>query len=334
MKLGLAAAASTMLMACVALVVVLTPVCANERVWIDADPACGHSCTSDPDDCLAIMALVRAHNIKVVGMSTVFGNAEIEVTDGIARDLGRRLAAEGIAVPHIYTGAASPRDRPSSATDHLTQTLAEGPLTIAAFGPLTNVSHVLTLHPRLQANVTRVVAVMGKRDGHIFHPAEGSRDAFLGHGPVFADFNFAKDPQAVRALLETDVPVVLMPYEVARQFIMTGEDLDRLAVRGGSTAWLAMQARGWLDIWRRFMGREGFYPFDLLAAEYVLSQNGFRCSPEFSRVTRRMRLMGGGLRALTVGPPRRSRDQSGRLVTYCVEIEPTVHDRVQRRLSN
>ena len=334
MRVGPAAAASTMLMACLAPVVVLTPVCANERVWIDADPACGHRYASDPDDCFAIMALLRAHNIEVVGISTVFGNAEIEVTDRIARDLGRRLAAEGTAVPPIYTGAASPRDRSSSATEHLTQELAEGPLTVAAFGPLTNVSQVLTLHPRLRANVTRVVAVMGKRDGHTFHPAEGSRDAFLGHGPVFADLNFAKDPQAVHALLKTDVPVVLIPYEVARQFIMTGEDLDRLAARGGSTGWLAMQARGWLDIWRRFMGRDGFYPFDLLAAEYILSENGFRCSPEFSRVTRRMRLMGGGLRALTVGPPRRSRDQPGRLVTYCVGIESTVHDRVQRRLSN
>jgi len=91
MKLGSAAAASTMLMACLALVVVLTPVCANERVWVDTDPACGHCYTSDPDDCFAITALLRAHDIKVVGISTVFGNAEIEVTDSIARDLGRRL---------------------------------------------------------------------------------------------------------------------------------------------------------------------------------------------------------------------------------------------------
>ena len=334
MKLGSAAAASTMLMACLALVVVLTPVCANERVWVDTDPACGHCYTSDPDDCFAITALLRAHDIKVVGISTVFGNAEIEVTDRIARDLGRRLAADGVAVPPIYTGAAFPRGGPSTATGGLTQALAEGPLTIAALGPLTNVSQVLTLHPHLQANVTRVVAVMGKRDGHVFHPAEGSRDAFLGHGPVFVDLNFTKDPQAVRALLKTDVPIVLIPYQVARQFIMTGEDLDRLAARGGSSTWLAMQARGWLDIWRRFMGRDGFYPFDLLAAEYILSQDGFRCFPELSRVTRRMRLMGGGPRALIVGPSSKSRDQPGRLVTYCVRIESNVHDRVQRRFSN
>jgi hypothetical protein len=39
-------------------------------VWIDADPACEHYHMSDPDDRFAIMALPRAHNIKV-GFETI-----------------------------------------------------------------------------------------------------------------------------------------------------------------------------------------------------------------------------------------------------------------------
>jgi inosine-uridine nucleoside N-ribohydrolase len=334
MKLKFTAALVTTVIVFLAVAAVLTPVCAVERVWIDADPACGHCRVfrSDPDDCLAIRSLLRAPNIRVVGISTVFGNAELEVTDRIARDFGRRLATDGIAVPPIYTGAAHPNSGPSAAADRLARALAEGPLTIAAFGPLTNVSRVLRLHPDLSANVTRVVAVMGKREGHVFHPAEGSRDAILRHGPIFSDLNVAEDPHAVRTLLKTSVSIVLVPYELARQLTVTGEDLDQLAARGGSAAWLAVQSRGWLSTWRRFMGRDGFYPFDLLAAEYVRSQEGFRCTSEVARAVQYMKIL-GGFHALIVGPSTRSRNEPGRLVTYCAGLEPSARERTKRRIS-
>ena len=42
--------------------------------------------------------------------------------------------------------------------------------------------------------VVRLVSVMGRRPGHIFHPSEGEGDGILfGHGPVFRDLNFDLD---------------------------------------------------------------------------------------------------------------------------------------------
>ena len=54
-------------------------------VWIDTDAACGHRATADPDDCFALLVLVGASELAVVGVSTVFGNAPLEDTDRITR---------------------------------------------------------------------------------------------------------------------------------------------------------------------------------------------------------------------------------------------------------
>src|SRR6187551_211196 len=58
-----------------------------ERVWIDTDAACGHGRATDPDDCFALLVLTQAPGLEIVGVSTVFGNAPLDVTDRTTRDL-------------------------------------------------------------------------------------------------------------------------------------------------------------------------------------------------------------------------------------------------------
>lgn len=67
----------------------------------------------------------------------------------------------------------------------------------------------------------------------------------------------------------------LVPYDAARGIELTAADLDRLEA---ALPWVIEQARGWLDYWRTDMGRAGFYPFDLLAAAYVIEPSSFRCT--------------------------------------------------------
>jgi hypothetical protein len=116
---------------------------------------------------------------------------------------------------------------------------------------------------------------MGRRPGHIFHPAEGARGGmFFGHGPVFRDFNFALDPGAAAQVLAMNLPMSLVPYDAARGVELTAEDLDRLQI---SLPWIVERSRGWLDYWRTAIGRVGFYPFDLIAAAYIVEPSLLRC---------------------------------------------------------
>jgi inosine-uridine nucleoside N-ribohydrolase len=231
------------------------------RLWIDTDAACGHSPRTDPDDCLAIALLARAREVEIAGISVVAGNAPLEVVERTARALAAELA---IRVP-VHTGSRA-----------LRAALEEGALTVLALGPLTNVAEALAAEPRLAASVSRLIAVMGRRPGHIFHPAEGAGGAMLfGHGPVFRDFNFALDPQAVTRILSSGVPVSLVPYDAARQVELTAHDLDRLQ---RTLPTIVPRARDWLAYWQSDIGREGFAPFDLLAAAYILDPGRFRCN--------------------------------------------------------
>ncbi len=238
------------------------------RLWIDTDAACGHGARTDPDDCLAIMLLARAAGDRIAGISTVAGNASHEVVERTTRELAARLSAE----------LGRPLDV-RTASHGLTAALVEGPLTIVALGPLTNLAAVLDARPELRAHVTRVVAVMGRRPGHVFHPAEGGGGGILfGHGPIFRDFNFEMDVSAVIRTVALGVPLTLVPYDAARRIEVSAADLDRLAAAGGPAAWVADRSRAWLAYWQTDIGRRGVSPFDLLAAAYIVEPRQFGCA--------------------------------------------------------
>lgn len=238
------------------------------RLWIDTDAACGHSTRTDPDDCLAIALLARTVGDRIAGISTVAGNAPLEVVERTTRELAARLSAElGRTLP-VHTGSQG-----------LTAALEDGPLTVIALGPLTNLANALDARPDLRARVTRVVAVMGRRPGHLFHPAEGGgRGIFLGHGPIFRDFNFEMDAAAAMRTVALGVPLTLVPYDATRRIEISAADLDRLAAAGGAAAWVAKRSRGWLAYWQSDIGRQGFSPFDLIAAAYVVEPRRFGCA--------------------------------------------------------
>ncbi len=256
---------------------------APRRVWIDTDAACGHSRKTDPDDCFAIALLAHASNLQIVGISTVFGNAPREMVDRTTIELAASLSVEsGRALP-VYSGSAAPLGQhvvpKSPATDALIAALEQGPLTVVALGPLTNLAAVLSKRPELRSQVTRLVAVMGRRPGHIFHPAEGGNARTLfGHGPVFRDFNFVTDVRASSQIVALNLPMSLLPYDAARGIEITASDLDRIAAAGGAASWVAERARPWLSYWQDDIGRQGFYPFDLLAAAYVVEPQQFQCA--------------------------------------------------------
>lgn len=150
---------------------------------------------------------------------------------------------------------------------------------------MTNVADVLRADPVLAGSIERIVAVMGRRPGHLFHPSEGKGDGVLfGHGPVFSDMNLRMDPDGAALVLAADVPLTLVPYEVAREVLVTRSDLDRMSAVGEAGASVARAAAGWLGFWRDTIGLDGFYPFDLLAAHAVIEPDAFLCARADARL--------------------------------------------------
>lgn len=256
------------------------------RVWVDADAACGTGRHRDPDDCLALLSLSLAKNITLVGISTVFGNAPVAETDAVMRALVQEIRPQGVRPLPVFTGCAASAPGCQSlggslaAQDALVTALQLGALDIVALGPLTNIAAVIARDPVLARSITRVVAVMGRRPGHRFHPSEnhGAGAMLFGHGPIFRDLNAVLDPQAVADILRSGIPLVLLPYTAAREVLVTSADLDTIAGTGAAGRWVAERSRDWLEFWRSKVGLDGFYPFDLMAAAYLRDPSHFHCA--------------------------------------------------------
>ncbi len=314
------------------------------RVWIDTDAACGVGRTTDPDDCFAIVLLARAREVEVVGISSVHGNAPLAQTDSITRELVALLRRDGDAAPLVYRGSAesaaeSGTITPAPAHAALRKALQDGPLTLVALGPLTNVAAALTNRPDLRGSVGRMVAVMGRRPGHLFHPAEGEGEGgiLFGHGPVFSDFNYEQDRLAATKVLGMRLPPTLVPYAAARQVSLTAADLARLERQGGAPAWVAERAGDWLDYWNDDIGLPGFYPFDLLAGAYLLAAERFDCAYADAWISRDLRLWGRlwGPWAVLVRPrgARAAEPRARAPVIYCERIDPELHRWLMTRLA-
>lgn len=264
------------------------------RVWIDTDAAC-NGAKGDPDDCFAMLVLMSSPDVEIVGISTVFGNAPLSVVDRTTRDLVGRVAGRSDILVHSGSSTALEVERMTSiepAHAALERALERGPLTIVGLGPLTNVAATLRRRPDLAANIGLLVSVMGRRPGHVFHPAEGrsSSGILFGHGPIFRDFNFSKDRTSAAIVLGLAERISLTPYAAAREVMVTRRDLARMRGGPGAAAWLAERAGPWLDYWERDIGLPGFYPFDALAALYVLHPRQFNCAKAFAWIAEDDRL--------------------------------------------
>ena len=262
----------------------------SARVWIDVDAACGTGRRRDPDDCLALLSLASANHIDIAGISTVFGNAPVSEADQVMRALVQALGTDAgrpvSATLPVFKGCGAAAQKcledggSLDAQVGLRQALQRGSLDYVALGPLTNLAAVLAQEPALSRRITRVIAVMGRRPGHRFHPSENRATGAMlfGHGPIFRDLNAVLDTQAVSVVLASGIPVILIPYTAARQVSITGSDLDRVARTGPAGQWVAERSRAWLEFWRSEAGLDGFYPFDLMAAAYVRDPTHFGCA--------------------------------------------------------
>ena len=118
----------------------------------------------------------------------------------------------------------------------------------------------------------------------------------------------------------------LIPYDAAAHTLITKTDLDLLATQGPAMAFVSKTARGWLQFWNDDVGQPGFYPFDWVAAAYLVDPASFDCAFVQARVLREWAFWMLPRKGLLVdaqsdrGPPSS--------VTYCPQTAPSLHDQL------
>jgi inosine-uridine nucleoside N-ribohydrolase len=229
-------------------------VAAAATVWIDTDVAIG-SPFRDVDDGYALVLAFQSPEIHIAGISATYGNAPVGHTKRVAAELVRRFGASAkLGSGRVFAGAASARDlgRSTDATEALSKVLEKRSVTYVALGPLTNLASFLQLHPEQARRIERVIFVGGQAEGTTL--AFGAKGTFRIH-----DANVFKDPVAAQRVVESKIPLVLVPVAASRNLLINEDDMRQLQPHGGGVSRASKQGLALvLDPRRQGKGRPDF----------------------------------------------------------------------------
>ena len=213
------------------------------KVIIDTDPG--------KDDAVAILlALASPLELEVLALVAVAGNVPLARTEGNAR---RILALGGQPSIPVYAGCARPMVRPpilaehvhgetglhgldlpdptvplrpEHGVDYLVDTLRAAPpgeVTLCLLGPATNLAMALVKAPDVAPRIAEVVWMAGAR-------TEG------GNVTPAAEYNVHADPDAAQVVLDSGIPLTLLPLDLTHQERLTPARMARLRQVGTAAA--------------------------------------------------------------------------------------------------
>jgi len=224
----------------------------HKVVW-DMDPGI--------DDALALILALKSPEVQVLGITTVAGNAPVEMASANARRVLEYLNAESIPVA---MGASHPLDRPledalsyhgpdglgncdlpppnlplypAKAWDFLARSVLDAPgeVALVATGPLTNVAYAFELHPELPGLLARLV-LMGGAYSLMPYGTGGNRTPF-------AEFNIWQDPEAAHIVFNSGADIFAVGLDVTMDpaACLNRQHLEQIKTRHTPTAHLVAQ---------------------------------------------------------------------------------------------
>jgi purine nucleosidase len=223
----------------------------HKVVW-DMDPGV--------DDALALILALKSPEVQVLGITTVAGNAPVEITSANARRVLECLNAGNIPVA---MGAAKPLNHPledalsyhgpdglgncglpspltplspAKAWDFLAPLVLDAPgeVTLVATGPLTNVAYAFELHPELPGLLASLVLMGG---------AYGLTPFGKGNQTPFAEFNIWQDPEAAHIVFDSGADIFAVGLDVSMDpaACLNSRYLEQIKTRHTPTAHLVAQ---------------------------------------------------------------------------------------------
>jgi len=220
-------------------------------VW-DMDPGI--------DDALALILALKSPEVQVMGITTVAGNAPVEMTSANARRVLECLDA--VSIP-VAMGAAHPLNQPledalsyhgpdglgecglpspliplspAEAWDFLARLVLDAPgeVTLVATGPLTNVAYAFELHPELPELLARLVLMGG---------AYGLTPYGIGNRTPYAEFNIWQDPKAADIVFNSGADIFAVGLDVTMDpaACLSSQHLEQIKTRHTPAAHLVAQ---------------------------------------------------------------------------------------------
>jgi purine nucleosidase len=222
------------------------------KVVLDMDPGI--------DDALALILALESPEVQVLGITTVAGNALVEMTSANVRRVLEYLNVDSIPVA---MGAANPLNHPlenalsyhgsdglgncnlpppeqplypAKAWDFLAWSVLDAPgeITLVATGPLTNVAYAFRLNPKLPGLLARLVLMGGAY--RLTPYGEGNRT-------LHAEFNIWQDPEAAHIVFNSGAHIFAVGLDVTMDpaACLTSQHLEQVKTGHTPAAHLVAQ---------------------------------------------------------------------------------------------
>jgi len=183
-----------------------------QLVWVDTDIG------DDIDDAFALGLILRSPELKVVGISTAFGDTETR-----ARLVDRFLQGAGVTGIPVFAGVRTETDNPMTQRTYAEHFPARkhgdgvaamleairthpGEITLIGLGPLFNVGTAIDRDAGTFRKLKRVV-MMGGSIERGYDGQKGERR------PAEPEWNIDRDPKDAGKLLASGVPVLMAPLD-------------------------------------------------------------------------------------------------------------------------
>ncbi|USH04763.1 nucleoside hydrolase [Grimontia kaedaensis] len=254
------------------------------KIILDTDPG--------TDDAMAILFAEASPAIKLIGLTTIYGNADIDtstknalylkqrfgfqcdVAKGATQPLKREPVGASVAV-HGENGFGNvPIEPPTISADsrpahqYIIEMLKASPgeITLVAIGPLTNLALALQQAPEITKLVKEVV-IMGGAFGTHEH---------TGNVTPFAEANVHDDPHAADIVFTADWPVTAVGLDVTHEAFFSADYIDTLRDTCGEVGEFMWDiSRFYLDFYKTRMGVDGCFVHDPSAIAYVIDPDLF-----------------------------------------------------------
>lgn len=234
-----------------------------KTVLIFSDLACSFNQIADPDDCLAVRALMDDASVDIMGLITTSGNGTAQSAKLMATKLFPSLPTFNLSTQY-----ASNIDFEKCADAVLA---SREKLTILVFGPATQFNRFIKEHTAVLDNIEEVVFVAGRSPGAIF--------TVSSRGRTIKDLNYEKNRSAfievLPLLLKQKIRLTFIGFEAGMNVALPKGFLD--------TAYLAPQRRRWARMTKWWFGAQ-LPAFDLVAALFVTKYRGLLKCKHVTRI--------------------------------------------------
>ena len=216
------------------------------------------------DDGLALLYLLGKPQVRLQGITTTYGNGNVEVvyhnTKNMMRDLDRTY------IP-VLKGGISKNSRKSEAAEFLVEKADqyEGRLRILATGALTNLYAAYELDHEFFSKVKEIV-LMG-----------GITEPLLLNRVQMDELNFSCDPEATYCVLTNGRNLSIATGNNCLPAYIRHEDyMSRLMSSAGPIGqYIYEKTKSWFEVKVKRFDLNGFYNWDAVSAVYMLKKDMF-----------------------------------------------------------